>query len=190
MTHFRLFVCAILAITFSSSALRAQENAETTEIHVPDPLFKAESAALSELRRWSLDKWQMVRKTNHPLYHNALGVIRFRTYIQLCRRTDLKVDMATLDEMAAANLSEIVAAHYEEPEWAKFSGMPDDAIRTYLADVGQDIYAFEYAMALTEQRTAKDLSEQTTKAFCTGIAKENHDNYIALRATAKRQLGR
>lgn len=180
---------AVASLLLMGSAV-AQDPLETPTITVPDPIFKAENSKLAALRLWSMEKWMTVRKTNHPLYHYALNSARFRAYHNICKRHDLNVDLTLLNELALWNLSEIVIAHYEEPEWANFEGLNEDAIRTFIGDLGQDIYAFEYAVALNDLQDAKELAGSTTKAYCTSIAKENYDSYIVLRATAKRQLGR
>lgn len=177
----------LLLILASNAPVAAQEEQTYT---VPDPIFEMENAALAELRGWSLDKWFTVRTTNHPLYTYAMETVRFRAYQHICRRHDLNVDMTTLNEVAVGNLSEVIAAHYEEAEWLKFGNMSERDIRTFIADVGHDIYAFEYASALADIRATKEETGDTTKAFCTGIAKEYQDSYIALRATARRKLAR
>jgi hypothetical protein len=186
MHPLRLALC-MLILLISSHVLHAQEDGS---FPIPDPLFEAESPGLAQVRAWSMDKWMAVRKTNHPLYHNALGPARFRSYVYFCRRHELNVNMPILNEMALKNLSEIIVAHFEETEWSKFGAMDKADVRRFIGDLGQDIYAFEYATAIAERREAQDRLEMTTQAYCASISKENQDNYIALRATAKRQLGR
>lgn len=186
MQYPRFAIPALLILAFSQLAA-AQD---TQDFTIPDPLFEAESEDLATLRTWSMNKWLAVRKTNHPLYHNALGTTRFGAYVHFCKRHELNVNMPLLKEMALKNLSEIIVAHYEETEWTKFGDMAPEAIRGFISDLGQDIYAFEYATAIAERREAKEREGMTTQAYCTSIAKESQDNYIVLRATAKRQLGR
>lgn len=186
MFDFRLVLCALFLMA-CGQGLAAQD---TPSFPIPDPLFEAENEDLASLRTWSLDKWLAVRKTNHPLYHNALGPARFRSYVHMCRRHELNVNMPILNELALKNLSEIIIAHYEETEWSKFGDMSPEDVRTFISDLGQDIYAFEFATSIAERREAKERGNMTTQTYCASIAKENQDNYIALRATAKRQLGR
>ncbi len=186
MHHLRLALYSLILFA-TSGVLNAQDE---PSFPIPDPLFEAEDPDLAALRSWSMDKWMAVRKTNHPLYHNALGAARFRSYVYFCRRHELNVNMPVLNELALKNLSNIIIAHFEETEWSKFGDMDPADVRRFLSDLGQDIYAFEYAMAITEKNEAKARQEMTTQSYCASIAKENQDNYIALRATAKRQLGK
>ncbi|NVJ99179.1 MAG: hypothetical protein HWE25_13575 [Alphaproteobacteria bacterium] len=178
---------SMFSFVFLSIPVQSQDN---IRVEVPDPLFVAETKDKADLRAWSIDKWQAVRKTNHPLYTYAMGTTRFRAYQQYCKRHRLNVDLAVLNEMALGNLSEIIVAHYEETEWVKLQGQNPDEIRSFVADLGQDIYAFEYATALGEIGAEKEKAGLTTKAYCDGIAQEYQDSYIALRATAKRRLGK
>lgn len=180
----------LLALGLATALALPASTQDTGSFTVPDKLFDPETKALNDLRIWSFEKWLGVRQTNHPLYHYPLGAARFRAYLHFCKRHQLNVDMHPIETLAIGNLVEIISAHYEETEWAAFKDLNDDDIRSFLSDLARDIYAYEYANAVTEQKTAKEASGKINKFYCEDIARENFQDYVALRATAKRQLGR
>ncbi|WP_262689901.1 hypothetical protein [Kordiimonas aestuarii] len=155
---------------------------------VPHDLFQPEPKDFAKLRVFTLDQWTRIRLTNHPLYHYVLAAAKFRAYYTYCKRNDLNVDMVPISKLSIMNLIEIISAQYEEPEWAKFIGMTDDQTRQYLADLAHDVYAFEFAAALSEQNEERVKMEATTQQYCLLVEKKNFDEYIGLLATAKRQL--
>lgn len=177
------------ALALPASTQDTESTPETGSVSVPDTLFEPETKALNDLRIWSVEKWLGVRQTNHPLYHYPLGAARLRAYLHFCKRHQLNVDMHPIETLAIGNLVEIMSAHYEETEWAAFKDMDEDAIRGFLADMARDLYAYEFANAVTEQTTAKEASGKINKFYCEDIARENFQDYVALRATAKRELG-
>jgi len=183
-------VGAALAFGLVAPAWAQETDGADAQIRVPDQLFTPETKALNDLRMWSFDKWLGVRQTNHPLYHYALGAARFRAYLNFCKRHDMNVDMHPIETLAIGNLVNIISAHYEEPEWGAFTGMSDDAIRAFLSDMARDIYAYEFSNAIREQQIAKEASGQINKHYCESIARASFQDYVALRATAKREIGR
>jgi hypothetical protein len=184
LTFITFLVACLIAL---ANTARAQE---ADSVIVPDPLFMPEAKALSDLRLWSFDKWLSVRQTNHPQYHYPLGAVRFRAYLHFCKRHQLNVDMHPVETLANRYLVGSISAHFEEPEWGAFKDMNEDQIRAFLTDLGRDIYAYEFAGAIAAMKTTKDASGKTNKAYCEDIANENFQDYVALRATAKRELGR
>ena len=161
---------------------------ELPKYDVPRDLFMPEAKGFAKLRAFTLDHWTRIRLTNHPLYHYVLSAAKFRAYFTYCKRNDLNVDMGPINKLSLMNLIEIVSAQYEEPEWANFVGLSDDQTRQYLADVSHDVYAFEFAAALSVQNEDRVKMEATTQQYCLLVEKKNFDEYIGLLATAKRQL--
>ena len=176
----------LLLTCFATEPASAQEEA-APEYRVPDRLYEPDTEELAELRQFTTDKWLGVRTTRHQLYGYVRGAAAFRAYVHFCKRHDLNVDMKPINRLAVGNLVEITSAHFEEPQWGKLAGLSDDAIRAFLSDQAQDVYAFEFAHAIEAAKTAQAASGETTVAYCKTIEHERYQDYIGLLATARRQ---
>ncbi|WP_417465483.1 hypothetical protein [Kordiimonas sp.] len=155
---------------------------------VPEQLFLPEDKGLAELRVFTMEQWTRIRLTNHTLYHYVLAASKFRAYVNYCKRHDLNVDLTPINRLVHMNLTEIITAQWEEPEWAKFVGKEDNTTRDYIRDLAFDVYAFEFAAALADLSTERNELGSTVQQYCLTIAKPYYDEYIGLQATARRQL--
>ncbi|WP_417461614.1 hypothetical protein [Kordiimonas sp.] len=189
---FSLFLPLCLATT----AVQAQQYApkekasvlDVPDYEVPEGLFQPEDKGLADLRVFTMEQWTRIRLTNHPLYHYVLAASKFRAYVNYCKRHDLNVDLVPINSLIHMNLTEIITAQWEEPEWAKFVGKEDDTTREYIRDVAFDVYAFEFAAALADLSANRKELGTTVQQYCLTIAKPYYEEYIGLRATAMRQL--
>lgn len=155
---------------------------------VPEDLYTPEGDSFAALRLFTLEQWTRIRLTNHPLYHYVLSAAKFRAYSSYCKRHELNVNMKPINRLATMNLIEIITSQYEEPEWAKFVGMTDDQTRAWLSDMAHDVYAFEFAAALSTQNEDRESKEASTQQYCLLVEKQSSADYIGLAATARRQL--
>lgn len=183
-----------LCLAFSSAhaqQYKPQDPATVLDVphyEVPPNLFLPEDEGLASLRVFTMEQWTRIRLTNHPLYHYVLAASKFRAYVNYCKRHDLNVDLIPINSLVHMNLTEIITAQWEEPEWAKFVGKEDDVTRNYIRDVGFDVYAFEFAAALADLSANRKELGTTIQQYCLTIAKTNYEEYVGLRATAMRQL--
>jgi hypothetical protein len=155
---------------------------------VPEDLFTPENDEFAGLRMFTLEQWTRIRLTNHPLYQYVLSAAKFRAYATYCKRHELNVNLKFINRLVTMNLIEIITAQYEEPEWAKFVGMSDDQTREWLSDMAHDVYAFEFAAALSEQNEDREDKEASTQQYCLLVEKQSFADYVGLLATARRQL--
>jgi hypothetical protein len=192
---------AVIFFAFSVSAsIAAQENdiegsgqdrlniGDLPHYDVPEDLYTPEVDAFAALRLFTLEQWTRIRLTNHPLYHYVLAAAKFRAYSSYCKRHELNVNMKPINRLVTMNLIEIITSQYEEPEWAKFVGMSDDQAREWLSDMAHDVYAFEFAAALSTQNEDRVAKEASTQQYCLLIEKQSFADYVGLQATARRQL--
>ncbi|TNE63890.1 MAG: hypothetical protein EP335_08820 [Alphaproteobacteria bacterium] len=143
---------------------------------------------IEELRSFSLSLWPRFRDTNQQYYTYVRAATDFRAYLDVCKRHDLNVHLESVNRLAVRYLEEIVTAHYEEPEWAKLEGKTDAEKKALITDFANDVLAFEYGLTLVAFREKAKATGLSDKQYCESIVREYQNKYIALLATARRQL--
>lgn len=141
-----------------------------------------------ELRLVSLELWLKFRRTNQRLYNFIGEAAEFRAYSYICKRHDLNVNLSPINQLADRHIKQIILAHYEEPDYAVLETMEKSEQARLMTDIAADIYGFEYGYRLSEQTAIIDTTGSTTNNFCLQVEKVNYGKYIALLATARRQI--
>lgn len=143
---------------------------------------------LQDLKNLSLDFWLKFRQTNQRLYDYVNEAAEFHAYQFVCKRHDLNVQMGPVTKLAQKYLQATIPAHYDEPEFALLEKLTKTAQQDFLDDMSSDVYAFEFGMRVAQLRAKTRDSGKTKKVYCADIRKNYQDSYIALLATAKRNL--
>jgi len=144
--------------------------------------------SLDQLRAFTLSLWPRFRDTSQQYYTYVRAAADMRAYFHSCTRNDLTPHMNTVSRLAVKYLETILTAHYEENEWAALNAMTPREKAAILTDFANDVLAFEYGLSLAAFEARKTASGKTPLAYCQGIAREYQTNYIALLATARREL--
>lgn len=165
----------------------AQQRAPRSDIIIDERAGLPIPKNAADLRNNTLETWQRTRKTNQSQFNFSRETAEFRAYLSVCRRHDLKVDMKVLSNLALRNIQQILLAHYEEPEFVVLEAMTQEKQANFVEDVAADIYAFEYGTATATMGSAIETSGNTRQTFCTRVADENFQKYVALRTIAQRQ---
>lgn len=185
--HF-LRLCIIGMALFSASlAVSAQP-----EVHRPSPLDERGGMPIPEnlldLKNLSLAFWLKFRQTNQTVYNYVNEAALFHSYLYVCKRHDLNVQMDLVTKLANKYLQAAIPAHYDEPEFEILEAFSKEEQQLFLDDMSSDIYSFEYGMRVAEQLQKAKESGKTVKQYCEGIQKDYFQAYVALLATAKRRL--
>lgn len=141
-----------------------------------------------ELKSVSMSLWLKFRRTNQALYNFIRESSEFKAYAHACKRHDLNVNLAPINQLAHRNLQQIILAHYEEPDYAVLEAMPKQAQADLMKDIASDLYGFEYGYRVAQQDSVIKTNGITTNNYCIQVEGANYQKYIALLATAKRQL--
>jgi hypothetical protein len=180
----KLFLILLIIIGVNSYAI-AQARRGLSLLDDRGGLMVPENA--DDLRIVSLELWLKFHLTNQRLYNYIRESAEFRAYVHVCKRNDLNIDMKPIHALSIRNLSQVILAHYEEPEFTVLEAMTKQQQATLMEDIVGDLYAFEYGYKVAEQDTAITASGDTRQSFCEGIADTHFKKYVALLATAKRQ---
>lgn len=181
----RLLTVALLVIV-SASATMAQNRSRSTLLDDRGGLMVPTNPA--ELRLVSHELWLKFQRTNQRLYNFVREDAEFRAYLHVCKRHDLNVDMRPIGELSSRYLQQILLAHYEEPEYAVLEALEKQAQADLMLDLAGDIAAFEYGFQIADLRNQIKSSGSTNQAHCTSISDTYFKKYVALLATAKRQV--
>ncbi len=145
---------------------------------------------VTDLRIISQEWWQRFRLTNQRLYKYIGEAAEFRAYLQVCKRHDLNVDMAPINDLSSRHLQQILLALFKEAEYGILETLSKEQQAELMADVASDAYSFEYGYRIARQTAVIDVSGGTTNLYCGQVEETNFKKYIALRATAKRERER
>ncbi|MFC3052921.1 hypothetical protein [Kordiimonas pumila] len=185
----RLILCLLCLFTIWGP-VHAQSDA--TERKRPSPLDARGGIPipknLNDLKNISLTYWLKFRKTNQQLYNYINEAAEFHAYLNVCKRHELHISMDLIVRQANINLQAAIPAHYDEPEFGLLDPLSKEDQQAYLDDMSSDLYAFEYGyrVALLDEKVAK--ADETSKVFCETIQEEYYKKYVALLATARRNL--
>ena len=141
-----------------------------------------------DLRIISQEWWQKFRRTNQRLYKYIGEAAEFRAYLQVCKRHDLNVDMAPINSLSSRHMQQILLALFKEAEYGILETLSKEQQAELMADVASDAYSFEYGYRIARQTAMIDVSGGTTNVYCGQVEETNFKKYIALRATAKREI--
>lgn len=143
---------------------------------------------VADLRLISQDWWQQFRRTNQRQYKYIGEAAEFRAYLQVCKRHDLNVDMDSINALSSRHLQQILLALFKEAEYAILETQTKEQQAELMADVASDAYSFEYGYRIAHQTAIINVTGGTTNNYCEQIEETNFKKYIALRATAKREI--
>lgn len=143
---------------------------------------------VEELRVISQEWWQQFRRTNQRQYKYIGEAAQFRAYLQVCKRNDLNVNMESINTLSNRHMQQILLAIFKEAEYAIIETLDKEQQAALMADLASDAYGFEFGYRIAHQRAIINVSGGTTNNYCAQVEKDNFDKYIALRATAKREI--
>lgn len=143
---------------------------------------------IAELRLISQEWWQQFRRTNQRQYKYIGEAADFRAYLQVCKRHELNVDMESIHALSIRHMQQILLALFKEAEYAIIETLTKEQQAALMADLASDAYSFEFGYRIAHQRAIINVSGGTTNNYCVQVEKGNFDKYIALRATAKREI--
>lgn len=181
-----IILSCLVLLLLGSHISQAQQPRNRSDIIIDERAGLPVPEKPEDLRLITVEIWQRTRQTNQRLFSFAREAAQFRGYYNICRRHELNVDIEPINALALRNLQQILLAHYEEPEFAILEAMPEEAQGPFILDLAGDLYAFEYGSASSTLMNAIAQSGNTRQTFCTRIADENYNKYIALRATTRR----
>jgi len=202
MLH-RLKIFALLCLLAAGPALAQDTPQVPAENPVKKPLADPAQSPLldaddrndmwtpknvTDLRLISQEWWQKFRRTNQRLYKYVGEAAEFRAYLQVCKRHDLNVDMAPINDLSNSHLQQILLALFKEAEYRILETLGKEQQAELMADVASDAYSFEYGYRIARQTAVIAVSGDTTNAYCGQVEETNFKKYIALRATAKREI--
>ena len=186
----RFIIFAVLSL-FSTNLIMAQEAAEPKQ----NPLAEEDDrdgmwvpTNVTDLRLVSQDWWLKFRKTNQQLYNFVGEAAEFRAYLFVCKRHDLNVGMVGINALSNRNLQQILLALFKEAEYGILEAHTKEQQAEIMADIASDAYSFEYGYRVARQTAVISVSGKTTNNYCQQTEDLNFKKYIALRATAKRQI--
>ena len=193
----RLKMLAVFSLLAASPVLaqgQAQNPAQRPLVDpAENPLLEADDRNgmwvpknVADLRIISQEWWQRFRLTNQRLYKYIGEAAEFRAYLQVCKRHDLNVDMAPINELSSNHLQQILLALFKEAEYGILETQSKEQQAELMADVASDAYSFEYGYRIALQTAVIAVSGDTTNTYCGLVEETNFKKYIALRATAKR----
>lgn len=170
-----------LSNTTSAQQVRPNNNLDT-RIGMPTP------ETLQDMKDHSVDLWIKSRQSNIQVFRFVNEVAELRAYLFVCKRHHLNLEMNPLAELSSKYLQAVLPAQYDEPELQLLENFDKDQQQVFLEDMAQDIYAFEFGMRVAQQNVKIKDSGLTKKAFCDTVDANYFKAYVALRATAKREL--
>tara|TARA_R110002096_G_scaffold299538_3_gene494293 strand:+ start:135 stop:704 length:570 start_codon:yes stop_codon:yes gene_type:complete len=143
---------------------------------------------LLDMKDHSVDLWIKSRQSNIQVFRYVNEVAELRAYLFVCKRHDLNLKMSRLAQLASRYLQAVVPAQYDEPELQLLETFTKPEQQAFLEDMAEDIYAFEFGMRVAMQDQRISDSGKTKKSFCDTIENEYFRAYVALLATANREL--
>jgi len=186
----RLIIFTLLSL-FSSSLIIAQDAPQPAQ----NPLAEEDDrngmwvpTNVTDLRLVSQDWWLKFRKTNQQLYNFVGESAEFRAYLFVCKRHDLNVGMVGINALSNRNLQQILLALFKEAEYGILEAHTKVQQAEIMADIASDAYSFEYGYRIARQTAIISVSGKTTNNYCQQVEDLHFKKYIALRATAKRQI--
>lgn len=194
----RLMIIGIFSL-FAPNLVTAQDQKRTAVPVIeqaPNPFDEGDDRNgmwvpenVGDLRLISQEWWQQFRRTNQRLYKYVGEAAEFRAYLEVCKRHDLNVDMDDINALSSRHLQQILLALFKEAEYAVLESQTKEQQAELMADVASDAYSFEYGYRIAHQTAIINVTGGTTNNYCEQVAEVNFKKYIALRATAKRQVG-
>lgn len=174
-----LFLAATLPL---HAQAKIQSNNLDIRIGMPTP------KNLLDMKEHSIDLWIKSRTSRLTLFNYINEAADLRAYLFVCKRHDLNLNMGKLAQLSSKYLQAVIPAQYDEPELQLLEKFTKAEQQAFLEDVADDIYAFEFGMRVALQDMKIKESGKTKKSFCEGIKNDYFQAYIALLATANRQL--
>ncbi len=186
MRFIQIFSFVTLIAVGLSNASNAQQirpnNNLDTRIGMPTP------KTLQDMKDHSVDLWIKSRQSNIQVFRFVNEVAELRAYLFVCKRHHLNLELNPLAELSSKYLQAVLPAQYDEPELQLLENFNKAEQQAFLEDMAEDIYAFEFGMRVAQQNVKIKDSGQTKKAFCDTVDADYFKAYVALRATAKREL--
>ncbi|MEX0298688.1 MAG: hypothetical protein AB3N28_06435 [Kordiimonas sp.] len=183
MQVFSFIALITLGLSNTTSAQQVSPNNNLdTRIGMPTP------ETLQDMKDHSVDLWIKSRQSNIQVFRFVNEVAELRAYLFVCKRHHLNLEMNPLAELSSKYLQAVLPAQYDEPELQLLENFDKDQQQVFLEDMAQDIYAFEFGMRVAQQNVKIKDSGLTKKAFCDTVDANYFKAYVALRATAKREL--
>lgn len=180
-----LILCGTLFSFFAPASMAFQgktNNNLDIRIGMPTP------ENLLDMKDHSVDLWIKSRQSNIQVFRYVNEAAELRAYLFVCKRHDLNLKMNRLAQLASRYLQAVVPAQYDEPELQLLETFTKSEQQDFLEDMAEDIYAFEFGMRVAMQDQRISESGKTKKTFCDTIEDEYFRAYIALLATANREL--
>lgn len=180
-----LTLCSALVLGTTHNAIAQQINPNNnldTRIGMPTP------ETLQDMKDHSVDLWIKSRQSNIQVFRFVNEVAELRAYLFVCKRHHLNLNMNPLAELSSKYLQAVLPAQYDEPELQLLENFSKADQQTFLEDMAEDIYAFEFGMRVAQQNVKIKDSGKTKKSFCETVDADYFKAYIALLATAKKEL--
>lgn len=143
---------------------------------------------ITDLRLISQEWWQKFRRTNQRQYKYVGEAAEFRAYLQVCKRHELNVDMESINALSNRHLQQILLALFKEAEYGIIESHTKEQQAELMADLASDAFSFEFGYRIAQQTAIINVSGGTTNNHCEQVEQVNFQKYIALRATAKREI--
>lgn len=180
-----LFISSVLVLSAAlptSAQVKMQSNNLEVRIGMPKP------KDLLDMKEHSIDLWIKSRASQLTLYNYINEAADLRAYLFVCKRHDLNLNMGKLATLANKYIQAVIPAQYDDPELDLLEKYTKAEQQAFLEDVADAIYAFEFGLRFALQDAKIKESGKTKKAYCEDIKHDYFQAYIALLATANRQL--
>ncbi|MBL4837106.1 MAG: hypothetical protein JKY34_05965 [Kordiimonadaceae bacterium] len=175
-----LSLCITSTASFSAPNNRPSPLDERGGLPVPK--------TLADLKVLSLDFWLKYRTTNQSYYRYVNEAAEFHSYIYVCKRHELNIQMGPITSLATQYLSAAIPAHYDDPEQAVLAPLSAAEQTAFINDMSSDLYAFELGHRIAAQTRKVKESGKSKPVYCKGVKNKYYKSYVALLASARKRL--